>query len=150
MSYLHRKLQNTDNKTFFSDCPSYLKMIGIYIWGDAFIFLPFHVVIFLFSVISLPFGLLLWSVFFSIRSIGEVLYWFLQQFGDRRYRPHDFGFKKLDNHAIYIFYQTIMTIHATVSITALIIFIKFWEVLPQTYWSLFETLVLLWFSTGMN
>ncbi|HRN71317.1 MAG TPA: hypothetical protein PLS49_09130 [Candidatus Woesebacteria bacterium] len=133
--------KNTDNKRFFIDCPSYLKTIGIYIWGDSFIFIPFHILIFLFSLISLRFGLLLWAVFFSIRSLGEVLYWFLQQFGDRKYRPYDFGFKKLDNHAIYIYYQTIMTVHATVSIAALIIFIKFWEVLPATYTILFSTFI---------
>ncbi len=130
-----------DNKDFFCDCPSYLKTAGIYIWGDAFIFIPFHIIVFLFSLISLRFGLLVWAVFFSIRSLGEIFYWFLQQFGDRSYRPHDFGFKKLDNHAIYIFYQTIMTVHATVSITALIIFIKFWEVLPSTFVDLFELIV---------
>lgn len=69
------------------------------------------------------------------------MYWFLQQFGDRTYRPYDWGFKNLDNHAIYIFYQTIMTIHATVAITALIIFIKFWEVLPATYKDLYQIIL---------
>lgn len=136
MLYSHLKHKST--KDFFCDCPSYLKTIGIYVWGDAYIFIPFHIIVFLFSLISLRFGLLLWAVFFSIRSLGEILYWFLQQFGDRSYRPYDFGFKKLDNHAIYIFYQTIMTVHATVSITALIIFIKFWEVLPKSYGDIFQ------------
>lgn len=130
---LYKGLKHKTSQDFFTDCPSYMKMIGIYVWGDAYLFVPFHLIILIFSIISLPFGLLLWSVFFSIRSLGEVLYWFLQQFGERSYRPHDFGMKKLDNHAIYIFYQTLMTIHATVAITALIIFIKFWEVLPATY-----------------
>lgn len=134
--------KQTDNKLFFTDCPSYLKTIGIYVWGDSFIFIPFHILIFIFSLFSLPFGLLLWSVFFSIRSLGEVLYWFLQQFGDRKYRPYDFGFKKLDNHAIYIYYQTIMTVHATISITALIIFIKFWENLPPSYLALYNQILL--------
>lgn len=136
MPNLYKRLNHLNNEHFFKDCPSYAKMMGIYVWGDAFIFLPFHIIIFLFSLISLPFGLLLWSVFFSIRSLGEVLYWFLQQFGERSYRPHDFGFTKLDNHAIYIFYQTIMTVHATVAITAVIIIVKFWEVIPLTYHSL--------------
>ena len=133
MTNIMQKIQNIDNKRFFTDCPSYFKTIGIYVWGDALIFVPFHIIIFIFSLISLPFGLLLWAVFFSIRSLGEITYWFLQQFSDRSYRPYDFGFKHLDNHAVYIFYQTIMTVHATVSITALIVFIKFWEVLPKNY-----------------
>ncbi len=138
---LYNRLRHKTSKEFFTDCPSYMKMIGIYVWGDAFIFLPFHILIFLFSLVSLRFGLLVWAVFFSIRSLGEIMYWFLQQFGERSYRPYDFGMKKLDNHAIYIFYQTIMTIHATVSITALIIFIKFWEVLPATYEELYRILL---------
>ncbi len=139
---MYRFFNKTDNKKFFTDCPSYFKMIGIYVWGDSFIFIPFHIIIFIFSLISLPFGLLIWSIFFSIRSLGEVLYWFLQQFGDRTYRPHDFGFKHIDNHAVYIFYQTIMTVHATVAITALIVFIKFWEVLPPTYIALYQQIIL--------
>jgi hypothetical protein len=133
--------KSIDNRLFFTDCPKPLKMIGIYVWGDALLFLPFHILIFLFSLISLRFALLVWAIFFSIRTLGEVIYWFLQQFGDRKYRPYDFDFKKLDNHAIYIYYQTIMTIHATVNVTSLIIFIKYWDFLPVTYTDFFAFFV---------
>ncbi len=128
-----KDLKKMTNQKFFSDCPKYLKMISIYILGDALIFVPFHIIVFLISLFFLRVSILIWAVFFSIRSLGEILYWFLQQFGDRSYRPDDCGFRNLDNHAIYIFYQTLMTVHATVSITALIIFIKYWDVLPETY-----------------
>jgi len=130
---MFRFFHKTTKERFFTDCPSYLKTVGVFVWGDAFIFIPFHIIVFIFSLISLRFGLLIWAVFFSIRNLGEIVYWFLHQFGDRSYRPYDFGFKNFDNHAVYIFYQTLLTVHATVSITALIIFIKFWEFLPQYY-----------------
>lgn len=133
MTNIYAPFKKLGNKRFFSDCPKIFKMGGIYVWGDALLFLPFHLIVFAFSLISLRFALLVWAIFFSIRTLGEVMYWFLQQFGDRSYRPYDFDFRHLDNHAIYIFYQTIMTIHATVSITALIIFIKYWEILPEKY-----------------
>jgi hypothetical protein len=107
--------------------------MGVYVWGDALIFIPFHIIIFIYSLFSLKFALLVWSIFFSIRSLGEVMYWLLQQFSDRSYRPYDFGFTKLDNNAIYILYQTLMTVYATVSLTAVVIFILYWSILPSTY-----------------
>lgn len=42
----------------------------------------------------------------TIRFLGEMIYWFSHQFNIRKYRPYDFGFTNLDNHAIYILYQT--------------------------------------------
>lgn len=51
--------------------------------------------------------LLLLGVYISIRNLGEMIYWFSHQFYQRKYRPYDFGFKKLDNHAVYILYQTL-------------------------------------------
>ena len=46
------------------------------------------------------------GVYLTVRSSGEMIYWFSHQFYERKYRPYDFGFKRLDNHAIYIIYQT--------------------------------------------
>ena len=133
-----RQVKQIDNKRFFTNCPSYINKFGVYVWGDAIVFIPFHLIVFLFSLISLRFALLIWAIFFSIRSLGEIMFWFLQQFSDRSYRPDDFGFCKLDNNAIYILYQTLMTVQATVSIVAAIIIIKYWDFIPTTYIQLIE------------
>lgn len=127
------QIKKLENKRFFSTCPSILNRFGIYVWGDAIFFIPFHLTITLISFVSLRLAFLMWAIFFSIRSVGEIFYWLLQQFSDRTYRPYDFGFCNLDNNAIYILYQTMMTVYATVSITALVIFILYWSILPSTY-----------------
>ena len=45
-------------------------------------------------------------MYIVVRQSGELIYWLLQQFSHKKYRPYDFGFKNLNNNAIYILYQT--------------------------------------------
>lgn len=42
-----------------------------------------------------------------------MVYWLLQQFGPKTYRPMDFGLKHVNNEGIYILYQLIATVQAT-------------------------------------
>ena len=60
--------------------------------------------------------LLMLGTYVALRYLGEMIYWFSHQFTDRTYRPHDFGFRNLDNHAIYILYQTFAIVGTTIGI----------------------------------
>lgn len=51
--------------------------------------------------------LIMIGVYTAVRNFGEMIYWFGQQFYERKYRPYDFGLKHLDNHAVYIIMQTL-------------------------------------------
>ena len=101
------KLKNIDNTWFFTELPAPLKMLLLFVKGDLLVLVPLSIAIFLTGFISLRFMLAMIGVYIAVRYFGEMIYWFSHRFtAERRYRPSDFGFKKLDNHAIYIIYQT--------------------------------------------
>lgn len=99
------KISEVTPKWFFSHpgFPSQLALI--YIRGDAIVLLPFIAILLIIGIFSLKWMVLLFALLLSFRSLGEMVYWILQQFGPRTYRPYDFGFTKLDNHAVYVIYQ---------------------------------------------
>jgi len=95
-----------DNKWFFTELPGWLKLFHFYVRGDLLVLLPLVIGIIVIAFFSVKFALLMTGVYITVRQLGEMIYWFSQQFHERKYRPYDFGFKNLDNHAIYILYQT--------------------------------------------
>ena len=94
------------NGWFFSTPNHLLKFLTIFIKGDQVLLFPLVVLITISYAFSLRMGVLLTGANMYVRFLGEMFYWIMQQFGDRKYRPNDFGFTNLDNHAIYILYQT--------------------------------------------
>lgn len=91
---------------FFTNIPLPVKIVTtIFIRGDALILVPVVAALILSYFISVKFGLIMTGFFVALRYFGEMIYWLLQQFSDRTYRPYDFGFTRLDNNAIYIVYQ---------------------------------------------
>jgi hypothetical protein len=98
------KLNKLNDKWFFSNTNSLYKLLLVYIKGDALIVLPIWIVILITSFIDWRFMLIEIGALLSLRGIGEMIYWLLQQFSDRQYRP-DNKFKELSNNAIYILYQ---------------------------------------------
>ncbi len=101
-----KKLFEIDNKWFFTELPPVIKFLSFFIKGDLIFLLPLVIGILLIGFFSVKFMIMMLGVYISVRSLGEMVYWFSHQFSERRYRPSDFGFKKLDNHAIYILHQT--------------------------------------------
>ena len=97
------------NQWFFSETNIFFKFLLIFVKGDLIFLLPLIVLIGLSYFLSLKTGLFFTGVYISVRFLGEIIYWMGQQFSDRKYRPYDFGFKNLDNHAAYILYQTFAT-----------------------------------------
>lgn len=69
--------------------------------------------------------LIMFGVYIAVRSLGEMIYWFSHQFHERKYRPYDFGFKNLDNHAIYILYQTLSIVGVVFGMGVVIYFLVF-------------------------
>lgn len=98
-----KQLTNTD---FYCELPAWCKACSFFIRGDLIVLLPFLILILLIGFFSIRFMLIVLGVYIAVRELGEMIYWLLQQFGDKKYRPYDWGFKNLDNNAIYILYQT--------------------------------------------
>lgn len=86
--------------------PWWGKISLIYIRGDLFVLLPLLLLICVIGFFSLKWMLVTIGIYIVVRQLGELIYWIFQQFGHRKYRPYDFGFKNLDNNAVYILYQT--------------------------------------------
>ncbi len=65
--------------------------IGSFVWTDAIVFGLFFFLVSIFSIITNQFilFLLIVSIFWTVRSIGEQVYWFLEQFAPKhRNAPH--------------------------------------------------------------
>ncbi len=106
-----------------------LYWMGVFVWGDAVIFGLFWA---LASLTCLLLGdwilfLLLWSVFWLVRSFGETIYWFAQQFSTiEREPPESLPFYAVfRNQSVWfgmqIFHQaiTVTTIITTIYLAAL-------------------------------
>ncbi len=118
-----KSLRNRDNKWFYSEMPVMGKMLGFFIKGDCLLLLPLVVIILILSAFSMRYGLVTLASYIIVRQLGEMMYWLLQQFGDRKYRPYDFGFTCLDNNAIYIIYQTMAVCGCVFGALLLILFV---------------------------
>lgn len=114
------KLPEINNKWFFSEPNGLLRIILVFIKGDVIILLPLFVLIIITGFIHLKLGLIALGLYVSLRFLGEMIYWLLQQFGPKTYRPFDFGFKQLDNNAIYILYQLIGLAWIVIGLTFII------------------------------
>lgn len=102
---IFKNLKSINDDWFYSDPHPLLRLLTIYVKGDAIAILPIIIGIGLLGFISVKFMLVMFGVFYMFRGLGEMLYWFLQQFGKKTYRPDDLGYKNLGNDAIYIMYQ---------------------------------------------
>jgi len=117
-----KKILNIDDKWFFTETNSFLRIFQIYVKGDLLILVPLLILIFLTGLISLKLMFFIFMIYFTLRQFGEMSYWFFQQFSKRTHRPYDFGFKKLGNNAIYIIYQLISFSWVVVGLTIILNF----------------------------
>lgn len=113
-------LKDIDNKWFFTELHPFYKISGFFIKGDLIILLPLFVGVLLTGLISLKFMLVTLGIYIAVRHLGEMIYWFSHQFNVRKYRPYDLGFKNLDNHAIYILYQTLAIVGTVVGLSLVV------------------------------
>lgn len=102
-----KRLLSIKSTWFYSKPHPLLRLLTIYVKGDMLILLPFIVFIGFIGLYSLRFMCLVYALFYTVRGCGEMIYWFSHQFWTKKYRPDDFGFKNLNNDAIYILYQIV-------------------------------------------
>lgn len=121
------KITDITPSWFFTELSFPLRFFLIFIRGDAIILVPFVLFTFAVGFFSIKWMLLLFGVYFACRFLGEMIYWLLQQFGDRKYRPHDFGLKKLDNNALYVLYQLCSLVGMVLGITLVIGAVLTWK-----------------------
>src|SRR5690606_22156213 len=86
-----------------------LSFLGMFVWGDVLILSPFWISL---SVVTLVLQdwwlfLLAVSLFWLVRSVGETLYWFLQQFATVKRDPPESlaGYRFVKNESIWFMYQ---------------------------------------------
>lgn len=108
---------------------SFFLPLGAFVWGDVVVFSGFWLFVSLLTLYTQDFLLfiLILSVFWMVRSGGEVLYWFMQQFSTLHRNPPE----KLLFHSVFhndsiwfvyqIFWQCILvfTIISTIYLSAL-------------------------------
>ena len=80
-------IPKTNQQFFQSTHPIFHHLFHIFIKGDL-VLLPFLILIILTGFISAKVMFISYGVYLSVRYTGEILYWLLQQFGDRKYRPN--------------------------------------------------------------
>lgn len=119
--------QKIKQQKSFDETPL-LSWLGIFVWGDTLIIGMFWVAT---SIVGLIFRkwvifLLCVSVFWIVRSMGEIIYWISQQFSAKNRNPPErlFGYKWVKNEAIWFLYQLYWQIVMVVGIVATIIICK--------------------------
>jgi len=98
-----KKETHTD-KWFYSEPGKFLRHLHIYVKGDSLVILPVWIFILATGFLSWKFMLLEVGFFLFLRGLGEMIYWLLQQFGEKTYRPYT-DKTNLGNNAVYILYQ---------------------------------------------
>lgn len=108
--------------------PFVLFWLGIFVWGDALILGFFWTLISIVSFLLKDWTLflLIFSIFWVVRSFGEVTYWMHQQFSPIVRNPPEtlLGYRFFKNDSIWfayqIFWQCILTISLVFSILILV------------------------------
>jgi hypothetical protein len=108
----------------------YFYPLGIFVWGDATIFGLFWIGVSIYSWFKSDWILFLLfiSVFWLIRSLGETIYWFNQQFTSLdRNPPHTLpGFKLVNDDSIWFIYQIIAQCISVISLITTIYLVAHW------------------------
>jgi hypothetical protein len=107
-----------------------LSVLGMFVWGDVLILSIFW---FFVGIISLLLQdwllfLLICSAFWLVRSVGETIYWFLQQFAVVKRDPPEslagYGFVK--NESIWFIYQVMWQCLTVISLISTIYLTFIW------------------------
>ncbi len=106
------------------------QFLGIFVWGDALVigfFWIFSSLIFLFFNDWIGF-LLTAAVFWSVRSLGEIIYWINEQFAVKHRNAPDklLLHSKLGNDSVWFVYQIFWQCVLAVSIIISIYLVSLW------------------------
>lgn len=104
--------------------------IGSFVWADAVIFGLFFFLVSTISLFLQDFILLLlvFSVFWTVRSMGESVYWFLEQFADTHKNPeHTLWLKKwFPRNSSWIANQIINQCITVIGVISSVYLFKIW------------------------
>lgn len=108
----------------------FLGLMGVFVWGDAPLIALFWFAasLLVFFLRDLYLFFLIVSVFWAVRSLGEVIYWINQQFSALKRNPPEklFGYSFFKNESIWFVYQLYWQIVLVVSIIFSIYFACLW------------------------
>lgn len=118
--------------------------LGSFVWEDVLVFSAYHSLIVLFTYLShdLRVGLLMIAVFWAVRSAGEALYFFLQQFHQPKHAPHHISdhlnqirrfLGPIADQKAYIIMQIIHQSLTMLAITGAILLALYWHTLPSWF-----------------
>lgn len=134
-----RKVKGSKDNFVFIYLPAAL--IGAFVWEDLLVFSAAFFAGTLLTLLAhdLRVGLLLLAAFWAVRSAGEALYFFLQQFHVPAHPPHAIShhfvlFRKLfgnvHDQKCFIIMQISWQVILTAAVAALILISLHWSVLP--------------------
>lgn len=122
-----KETKNNDNA--FGLTP-YLLPLGIFVWADAVVLGLFWMIATLSSLYlnSTTLFFLIVSLFWLVRSIGETIYWFNQQFSSINRNPPKSlrGYSFFKNDSIWFVYQLAWQCMTVVSVISSLYFGKMW------------------------
>ena len=107
------------------------RLAGIYVWGDAVVFGGFWALTAIATYLLQDWILfwLIFSLFWVVRSFGETIYWFNQQFSEAiREKPdkHKFLYKYFHNNSVWFIHQILQQCITVVSLVFSIYFAHLW------------------------
>jgi hypothetical protein len=111
--------------------PTYLLLpLGIFVWGDAIVFGLFWVGIALacYFLHDWILFLLIFSLFWVVRSVGETIYYFNQQFSKVIRQPPKklIGYSIFQNDSIWFIYQTFCQCLTIISLVFAVYYASLW------------------------
>jgi hypothetical protein len=122
-------LETKNKKNAYGDS-LILYLIGAFVWADAVVFGIFWIFVSVTVLLldSWALFLLIISVFWLVRSVGETIYWFNQQFSKINRNPPEnyLIYKIFQNDSVWFVYQIFWQCMTVVSIVASIYFAKLW------------------------
>lgn len=125
-----KSLRETRNKKNVYGLTTYLFFLGAFVWGDMVVLGPFWIIVALISLNqnSWYLFLLFLSIFWTIRSLGETIYWLNEQFaGTKRNPAHMVKFYKfIKSDAIWFMNQLYWQCVFVFSLILSIYFCKMW------------------------
>lgn len=105
-------------------------IIGMFVWGDAVVFGIFWALVSIVTLLLQDWILfwLIFSLFWVVRSFGETIYWFNQQFSTvKREDPKQkWLYKYFHNDSVWFVYQITQQCITVVSLVASIYFASVW------------------------
>lgn len=124
---LYSLYQNRTQHTYFG--LSYVLIpLGAFVWIDGVVLGVFWTIVSLFLLIlnNPTITLLVFALFWTVRSAGEVLYWFLEQFASKKRNPPPtlFLYRFFPNESVWIVMQLLWQCILVCSLVADMLLIK--------------------------